>query len=393
MVLGPGIKLLMLARPSVHPVYGLSLTVEELDASYSLGDLAARRREIRLSLQQAGVFDQNKRLTSPWIYRRVLVIAPPAAAGLGDFRAEADRLQHHGLCEFIYAYSRFQGEGAAQEIVQTLQDQLSQLKLAGPNAVDAVVIIRGGGAVNDLAWLEHEVLVRAICLCPLPVLTGIGHERDQCLADEVAHQSFDTPSKVIAGIRQLIVQRTREAADFFNTLCREAQSRVTALRQQSTDAYSRIERLAQDRLHRSQANALERLETIRSLSRQQVHAAKSQAREHRQSVQLRAERQLQAAAERTDHLRQQIGDTARRQLVQARDRSEGLLREIIGQGPQKTLTRGFALIRAADTDIAVTSAQQAAAHQNQTLRLEFHDGHALATLTNATPTAKGSPES
>jgi exodeoxyribonuclease VII large subunit len=185
--LAPGIKLLVRARPVYKPLYGFSLEIDAIDPDYTLGDLEARKREIRTRLQQEGVYEANKKLVAPWDYNAVLVIAPQGAAGLGDFQAEAERLTQYGLCRFVYAVCRFQGEGAATEIRETLLSALAHWVETSQNEPDAVVIIRGGGAVNDLAWLNDYLLARCLCDLPIPVLTGIGHERDSILLDEVAH--------------------------------------------------------------------------------------------------------------------------------------------------------------------------------------------------------------
>ena len=198
--LAPGIKLLVRARPVFKAQYGFSLDIDAIDPDYTLGELEARKRDIRARLQAEGVFAANKQLTPPWDFNAVLVVAPTGGAGLGDFQAEADRLQSHGICRFTYALSRFQGEGAPMEIRHALQQALGQGTDTSPSPFDAVVILRGGGAVNDLAWLNDYGLARLICDMPIPVFTGIGHERDTTVLDEVAHARYDTPSKVIAGI-------------------------------------------------------------------------------------------------------------------------------------------------------------------------------------------------
>ena len=172
--LAPGIKLLVRARPVFKAQHGFTLEIDAIDSEYTLGDLEARKREIRDRLQAEGVFGANKQLAAPWDFNAVLVVAPEGGAGLGDFQAEAQRLEAFGLCRFTYALSRFQGEGAAREICDCLQAALSAWP-AGVDQLDAVVIIRGGGAVNDLAWLNDYDLARLICDCPIPVLTGIGH--------------------------------------------------------------------------------------------------------------------------------------------------------------------------------------------------------------------------
>ena len=198
--LAAGIKVLIRARPEFSAQYGLTLHVDAIDPSYTLGDLEARKRQIREQLKAEGIFERNRQLPTPWDYRALLVVSPPRAAGLGDFAREADRLQRHGLCQAVYAHSRFEGEGAPASIREAIEAALA----AWPAQAlpDAIVIIRGGGAVNDLAWLNDYELARFICLSSVPVLTGIGHERDSTILDEVAHQSFDTPSKVVAGSRR-----------------------------------------------------------------------------------------------------------------------------------------------------------------------------------------------
>ena len=111
--LAPGIKLLVRARPVFKPLHGFSIEVDAIDLEYTLGDLEVRKREIRERLQAEGAFAANRQLPAPWDFNAVLVVAPENGAGLGDFQAEASRLEEFGVCRFTYAYSRFQGEDAA----------------------------------------------------------------------------------------------------------------------------------------------------------------------------------------------------------------------------------------------------------------------------------------
>ena len=122
--LAPGIKLLVRARPVFKAQYGFSLDIDAIDPEYTLGELEARKRDIRARLQAEGVFTTNKNLPPPWDFNAVLVVAPMGGAGLGDFQAEADRLQVLGVCRFTYALSRFQGEGPPAEIRHALQEAL-----------------------------------------------------------------------------------------------------------------------------------------------------------------------------------------------------------------------------------------------------------------------------
>ncbi|MCZ2498286.1 exodeoxyribonuclease VII large subunit [Xylophilus sp. Kf1] len=422
-VLGPGIKLLVRARPVFKANYGFSLEIDAIDPQYTLGDLEARKKDIRDRLQREGVFDANRRLPAPFDYRSVLVVAPQEGAGLGDFRIEAERLARHGVCRFAYAFSRFQGEGAAREIIAAMSAALEDFDRDAPP--DAIVLIRGGGAVNDLAWLNDYDLARFICDQAVPVLTGIGHERDSTLPDEVAHTRFDTPSKVIAGIEHLVLQRAREAQvaaeQVFGRAARAAQRTGSDLdrlqAQVRADAQSHIDnahhrsaqalgevRIASNRqLHEAAALAADLSHRVQNDTRRHLADARQQVPALLADIRLQAsaglaraargnESAFQAVLARADAgravSRRTVEDAMRRvaeraagSIATARAGAEALMREVTGQGPDKTLARGFAIVRT-PAGQAVTSRDQAAALP--VLDIQFRDG-ALGAVPARTP--------
>jgi exodeoxyribonuclease VII large subunit len=427
-VLGAGIKLLVRARPTLHPIYGLSLVVDAIDPDYTLGDLEARKREIRELLQREGLFDANRRLAQPWDYQSVVVVAPEGAAGLGDFRAEASRLERFGLCVFRYVYSRFQGEGAAAEILQALVAARQRWQKSAPP--DAVVIIRGGGAVNDLAWLNDYALARFICEAALPVLTGIGHERDSTVLDEVANIPFDTPSKVIAGIEQVIVRRALEARSNFEHIAlltgrasqsaraaaaqlkaqleASAQRQITLARERSEDAMARLRVASLQAVRSASDSARDRFFDIRHLADEQVSAARQtvpallaevrfEARQGLRDAGLKAQVNFDAVVERAalacrhagqgnERALTELGAAARAAVAAASAQVDATMREIAGQGPEKTLSRGFAIVRNADGATVTSAASVGAASK---LEIQFHDGRlavrGLQTVPGETP--------
>lgn len=412
-VIGAGIKLLVRAKPVFKAQYGLSLEIDAIDSEYTLGDLEARKKEIRTRLQQEGVFDRNRHLPPPWDYSVILVVAPQEAAGLGDFRKEAERLERFGICRFVYAHSRFQGEGAAREVVAAASKALRELEEA--ERPDAIVIIRGGGAVNDLAWLNDYELARFICYQDIPVLTGIGHERDSTLPDEVAHARFDTPSKVIGGIEQQILRRVREARTAWETILaagtqsartvrltierREAEIRADArdhlahAKQDSTATLNTIAVGSVRRVHDASRQSLALLNEVRADAMQAVATAKqgvpvlmtsiridalaslSEGRSET-SVALNTVVDRSAAAARTatqalDNRIQRVAERAGGAVQQARSNAQALMREITGQGPEKTLGRGFSIVR---TDEGKTVTSRIQAQKSQMLTIQFRDG-------------------
>lgn len=413
--MAPGIKLLVRAKPVFKARYGFNIEIDAIDPEYTLGDLEARKREIRTRLTQEGVIHANRLLPAPWDYTAILVIAPQGAAGLGDFQAEARRLEHFGICRFVYAHSRFQGEGAPQEIRKTL---LAALQGWGGNPPDAVVIIRGGGAVNDLAWLNDYELARTLCTLEIPVLTGIGHERDSTILDEVAHTRFDTPSKVIGGIEQVIRKRIDDVRSNFEQLTATANRAVNTartqaaqdfaaiqsgalrmmatVRQQTSETINQLRLGATNSLHQARQSSQTLLSEVRhesksvlSHAQQQtpslmafinteaasaVHLARATTTTRLEAIRDRASLDLTRRREDTRLELRDITTYARRALADARVGSTTLFREIAGQGPDKTLGRGFAIVRN-EKGQPVTS--RAGIKTGDPLDLEFHDSHLI----------------
>ncbi len=425
-MLGGGIKLLVRAKPTAHPLYGMSLVIDAIDPDYTLGDLEARKREIRAHLQREGLFDANRKLPQPWDYNAVLVIAPQGAAGLGDFQGEAARLERLGICAFIYKHSRFQGEGAAAEIRRALLEAMDEWRATGSLLPDAVVILRGGGAVNDLAWLNDYDLARCICELEIPVLTGIGHERDNTVLDEVANIRFDTPSKVIAGIEQVtrrrvaearasfeavtrlaaaIIQTTRRAVEQASATVRAGASRNLALASensmrtmsdvrlgalksvrdasdQSRENFFDVRHQATSQLVEVRLAAPALLAEVRAEARQAVRTARGQSDSNMIAVMERAALGVRHAHTSIDTALRDVAAASRRIVGEAATGSGALMREIAGQGPDKTLGRGFAVVRNAEgtTLTSATGIPSLAA-----IEIQFHDGKVAARTADQPP--------
>ncbi len=373
-VLGAGIKLLVLAQPTMHEQYGFSLQIQAIDAQYTLGYLEARRREIRARLQREGVYANNRQLPAPWGFELVLVVAPADGAGLGDFHQEARRLQAFGLCRFVYVHSRFQGEGAAAGIAVALRQELAAL---GTHQPDAVVIIRGGGAVSDLAWLDDYDLCRFICTLPIPVFAGIGHARDHTLVDEVAHTRFDTPSKVIAGIEQRIVEQARAAREFARRVFGLALDALQRTRAQSEAAYARIGSGAMGQVYLARQRLPASFVQLSDAARLALGRARSGAQLNTQAVLAQAQALRRQAGGNLDATLRRLLELAWDSLYSSKNASQALFYEIIGQGPDKTLARGFAVVRAAN---GKPIGSCTGLEPMQQLDLEFQDGHVRAQV-------------
>jgi exodeoxyribonuclease VII large subunit len=184
-----GMQVLLRATVTYHELYGLSLTVSDIDPLYTLGDMERRRQETVARLKDEGVWDMNRTLELPRVVQRVAVVSSAGAAGYQDFMNEL------GASGYRFSVTLFdavmQGNGAEESIV----DALGRVDT---DDFDVLVIIRGGGAQSDLAAFDSYRLASHVAQFPLPVATGIGHDKDRSIADMVAAVPLKTPTAVAA---------------------------------------------------------------------------------------------------------------------------------------------------------------------------------------------------
>ncbi|MDI1223627.1 MULTISPECIES: exodeoxyribonuclease VII large subunit [Acinetobacter] len=326
------LNVLIKVKAVFSPQYGFSVNIEAIDSSYTLGDIARRYQQILERLTSEGLLNKNKLLPTPFDIQNVLVIAPENAAGLGDFKKDADALDQAGVCHFVYHTATFQGNTAATSISEALANALRQWAKDLNTPPDLIVIIRGGGAVNDLAYLNDYNLAALLCKRSVPIWVGIGHEKDRTILDEVANRSFDTPSKVIVGIRNLIVERTQDVLDSLHKIKLLSQHQITAYQSQN-DQYIKV---------------------IKTLSQGQINEANKSLDLMKGTVQ---------------YLAQQLIKLASNQV-------ESLMRETLLQNPRHVMAKGYAIVRSDGK--AIRSIQQISTDH---IQVELLDGTINANVT------------
>lgn len=328
------LNVLIKVKARFDPQYGFSVNIEDIDSSFTLGDIAKRYQQILVRLSTEGLVNLNKSLPPPFDIENVLVIAPENAAGLGDFRKDADALDKAGVCHFVYHTATFQGNTAANSIMDSLSSGLRQWAKDYAVPPDLIVIIRGGGAVNDLAYLNDYDLAVLLCKRRVPIWVGIGHEKDRTILDEIAHRSFDTPSKVIAGIRNVISERSQDVMGYLQTIKLLSQHQITAY----------------------QGHNDQLINTIRTHAQNQVNTAN---------------RNLDLVKSTTQYFAQQ-------QLKLASTQVESLMRETLLQNPGNVLAKGYAIVRSQNK--AIRSIQQV----GSTVSIEMQDGYIHASVSEVT---------
>nr|WP_278707040.1 exodeoxyribonuclease VII large subunit [Bacteroides intestinalis] len=217
-----GIKVLVQVTVSFHELYGYSLTVQDIDPTYTLGDMARRRREILKQLEEEGVLTLNKELEMPVLPQRIAVVSSPTAAGYGDF---CHQLKNNSRGFFFHTElfpALMQGDRVEESVLSALDAILNRQE-----DFDAVVIIRGGGATSDLSGFDTYLLAAACAQFPLPIITGIGHERDDTVLDSVAHTRVKTPTATAEYLINCMELAADELEVLISQLHESVRSRLT----------------------------------------------------------------------------------------------------------------------------------------------------------------------
>ena len=212
-----GMKVLLKVYPQFHEAFGFSWIVTDIDPTYTLGDMARKRQEIIRQLKEEGVFDLQKELQLPLFCQRIAVISSATAAGYGDFCNQlADNPYGFQFRTQLFP-AIMQGEGVEQSIIAAMERIYNK-------DIDCVVIIRGGGATSDMSGFDTLALAENVANFPLPIITGIGHDRDESILDMVSHTSVKTPTAAAA----FLIDHLKTVMDILN----DSQEQIVRLAQQ-----------------------------------------------------------------------------------------------------------------------------------------------------------------
>ena len=241
-----GLKVLVRVTVDFHELYGLSLTVVDIDPAYTLGDMARKRLEIIRQLQEEGVFELNKELPLPLLPRRIALISSPTAAGYEDFM---NQLTHNraGYPFYVKLFpALMQGERTEESVIAALDRIYAHQEL-----FDVVALLRGGGATSDLNSFDSYLLAANCAQFPLPILTGIGHERDDTVVDLVAHTRLKTPTAVAEFLIARMDQAAQTVEELQQTMTQSASMRMLQEKQRLQSYATRFPALVGQRMERN----------------------------------------------------------------------------------------------------------------------------------------------
>ena len=236
-----GMKVLLKVYAQFHEAFGFSWIVTDIDPTFTLGDMARKRQEIIRQLKEEGVFDLQRELRLPLFCQHIAVISSETAAGYGDFCRQLAE-NSYGFQFHVQLFPAvMQGEGVGQSIIAALDEIFTA---AGEDdAFDCVVIIRGGGATADLSGFDTLALAENVANFPIPVITGIGHDRDESILDMVSHTHVKTPTAAAAFLVDHLLQVHNAINDCQERMLRLVQQRMSVQHAQLSVLQETITRL------------------------------------------------------------------------------------------------------------------------------------------------------
>lgn len=345
--LGAGMRILARVLVSYHELYGFSLQITDIDPAFTLGDMERRRRQTIDRLKAEGVWDMNRRLPLPPAVQRIAVVSSAQAAGWQDFCNELDKSPYRFHVELFDAF--MQGTAAEDSIVGALGGVAERL-----DEFDAVVVIRGGGSRSDLNCFDSYRLCNHVAQFPLPVLTGIGHDKDVAVADMVAHTALKTPTAVAVWLVE----------------------RMTAAEGAIDNAALQLGDLTRSLLHRAEVRLERGGGDLKRLAVQLLARNAARLDRAREAVPDLARMSCRRRGENLRMREQFLPDLVRNVLAREKQRMAAAEELVGSRSPRQILRLGFAIVRRPDRGVI----SAAGCREGDVVEIEVADGKIGATI-------------
>lgn len=311
-----GMKVLAKVKASFHENYGFAYIIADIDPTFTLGDMARKRREIVETLKRKGIFDDNHALALPLFCQNIAVISAQNAAGYGDFCKQLLLNDYHLRFSVTLFPATVQGEGLEQSVIAALNDVAER-----EEEFDCVVIMRGGGSTSDLSGFDSLPLAENVANFPIPVITAIGHDRDETVLDLIAHASVKTPTA---------------AATFFTDRLLKVMERITRAQQ---TLYSVVtQRIKHELLHVEHLAA-----SIPRLFDASANRQKIKLQRINYSISARAQHTIAEAKNRLQRIETKLPAAAQSIITGEKHRVQLIEQQITLLDPQQLLNRGYSI--------------------------------------------------
>lgn len=335
-----GMQVLVEVEVTFHEHYGYSLNVVDIDPSYTLGDIARRRREILDALADEGVADMNKEIPLSRLLQRIAIVSSPSAAGYQDFCSQLE----HNPYRLAFQTRLFEATMQGQQVEPTVIAALGRIA-DEMDCWDAVVIIRGGGSATDLSGFDTLPLAENVAQFPLPIITGIGHERDDTVIDLVAHTRVKTPTAAA----QFLIQHQKDELDALQNLSDAVSAAATShLQHADYDLQlfaNRIPTLVQMQLSRQRTRLQQMADRVPNLVQMHLSSQATRLRQQRHTLRETVLRLLSQQDVRLDFIDRTLLFNVTTLLERQRQRLQICIANVRSAQPDRILRLGFSITR------------------------------------------------
>lgn len=335
-----GLKVMLFGSASFHEQYGLSFNITDVDPSFTIGDMERIRREIIEALTREGVVNSNKMLQMPRVPQRIAIVSAKGAAGYGDFM---NQLQSNPLGFKFYTHlfeATMQGETTSKSVIKALTDIEMTIDLW-----DCVVIIRGGGATSDLNGFDNLELARRVATFSLPVVVGIGHERDRTVLDDIANVRVKTPTAAAEWLIMCAQQTLDQALALANQVARYVKDRILGTSKQLSHIEGTIPIIAKQQIIKSKSNLAAIASALPYMTKNRILSANRTIDALARDVQHNAIGKISSAQTYLKTMSDAIVNAAPKAIINQDKRLKALENVVEALSPQKTLRRGFSLTK------------------------------------------------
>ena len=309
-------KVMLKVRADFHAAYGFSWIVSDIDPTYTLGDMARKRAEIFRILKEEGIFDDNRNLPFPLFAQRIAVISSATAAGYGDFCRQLEDNDYGYRFHTVLFPAVMQGEAVESSVIEALTEVNNRI-----DDFDCVVITRGGGATTDLSGFDALQLARIVAQFQLPVITAIGHDRDESVLDQIANVRVKTPTAAAAFLIDHLHKVDERVEQAGTRIAQIVEQRIQAEKNRLALTATRLTALFT--VVKTQGEA--RLQTLL------------------QRIQHAARQNMESAQYRLDLLQTSLQPLVQRKLSDERHRLDLLEQRTKALDPQLLLQRGYSI--------------------------------------------------
>ena len=359
-------KVMLKVAVSYHVSFGLSLNIIDIEPAFTLGDRQARKLEILETLTTKNIINKNKSLVMPEDFTSVAVITSITAAGKGDFFEEADKLQDLGLCKFDIYEAKMQGQDCAVSVSKAF-DKIT----VKSDKYDAIVLIRGGGSQADLDWFNNLLPAESICNSKIPVMVGIGHERDSTVLDDICTKKFDTPSKVIGFITNVIIDNATNAKYNYQAIVNTTKNLAKQNNQNLENVYKDFRIKLAHYLQNIDYQTEQSYKNTKSIATSFLKIYTNIVEGRFESITVATKNLIKYYEHSLDEYFKNTNTVSKNMLSHYTQTSEYLYRQILSVSIEPTLKRGFSITKSTDGKF-ITTQEQAKKHSN--LNIVYSDG-------------------